>query len=59
MKRYLETRTVDRPGFMGGKVTETRVVEVAKDAEPPAGATETTEQARDWTPAPDNRGGRG
>jgi hypothetical protein len=57
MKRYKETRTVETPGFTGGCSTESRVIEVAKDEQPPTGAIETTEPARDWTP--DAKGGRG
>jgi hypothetical protein len=56
MRRFKETRTVEKPGLGGGTTTESRVVEVAKDEQPPKGATETNEPVRDWTA--DNSGGR-
>ena len=57
-KRYKETRTIDKPGFMGGRTVESRVVEVGKDEERPAGAVETAEAPRDWA-AEKVEGGRG
>lgn len=56
MRRFKETKIVETPGMRGGVTTESRVVEVAKDEQPPAGATETNEPVRDWTA--DNSGGR-
>ncbi len=46
--RVKQTRQQQKPGFTGGMVKQTRVIEV--DAEQPAPSGEvTTEEVRDWT----------